>query len=300
MENVPSVSSDVLMARSPFRMIAIDLDGTLLSPIGKVTSRTKNAIHRARAHGLKICFATGRNLTESRSVLKDVDHHDAAVFVGGAMVIDPATNLTMHRTLLPHQLAADLCEALEARGHAVLALQDTYAAGVDYFVSHDFPLNAATDHWLKVTSATVKRLPRLTGVRHEHTIRIGIVAPRGEATELQKELIERFGDRIFSLVLKVPAAGVDVLEVFDASVNKWAGVMTIAKRHGIEAKQIIAVGDDVNDVPMFKHAGLALAMGQASDEVKQQAHRVIASNHDDGLAQFLEDFVASHAAIEAA
>lgn len=288
------------MAKSPFRMIAIDLDGTLLSPLGTVTPRTRDAVHRAREHGLKICFATGRNLTESRAVLQEVDHHDAAVFVGGAMVIDPATNLTLHRTLLPHELAAELCEALEARGHAVLALQDTYAAGVDYFVSHDIPLNAATEHWMKVTNAQVKRLPRLTGVRHEHTIRVGIVAPRGEATELQKEINERFGGRIFSLVLKVPAAGVDVLEVFDASVNKWAGVMTIAARHGIRADEIIAVGDDVNDVPMFKHAGLALAMGQASDEVKQQSHRVIAGNRDDGLAQFLEEFVASHAAIAAA
>jgi Cof subfamily protein (haloacid dehalogenase superfamily) len=281
-------------------MIAIDLDGTLLSPEGKVTPRTRDAIHRARAHGLKICFATGRNLTESRAVLKEVDHHDAAVFVGGAMVIDPATNLTLHRTLLPHELAAELCEALEGRGHAVLALQDTHAAGVDYFVSNDFPLNAATDHWLKVTKATVKLLPKLTGVRHEHTIRIGIVAPRGEAQDLQKEIIERFGERVFCLVLRVPAAGVDVLEVFDASVNKWAGVMAIAQRHAIKAEQVIAVGDDVNDVPMFKFAGLSLAMGQASDEVKQQAHRVIASNRDDGLAQFLEEFVASHAAIVAA
>jgi len=281
-------------------MIAIDLDGTLLSPAGVVSPRTRAAVHRAREHGLKICFATGRNLTESRSVLKDVDHHDAGVFVGGAMVIDPATNLIIHRTLLPHELASQLCETLEAKGHAVLALQDTYSAGVDYFVSNDLPLNAETEHWMKVTNATVKRLPRLTGVKHEHTIRIGIVAPRDEVTEIQREIVERFGDRIFSLILRVPAASVDVLEVFDASVNKWAGVMTIAKRHGITAEQIIAVGDDVNDVPMFKNAGLALAMGNASEEVKCQAHRTIGHTRDDGLAEFLEKFVASHAAIQAA
>lgn len=281
-------------------MIAIDLDGTLLSPAGKVTARTRDAVHAARAHGLKICFATGRNLTESRAVLKEVDHHDAAVFVGGAMVIDPATNLTIHRTLLPHELASELCEALEAKGHAVLALQDTAAAGVDYFVTHDLPLNAATDQWMKLTNATVKRLPKLTGVTHEHTVRVGIVAPRDQVMAIQKDIIARFGDRIFCLVLRVPAASVDVMEVFDASVNKWAGVMTVAKRHGILAEQIIAVGDDVNDVPMFKHAGLALAMGNASDEVKNQAHRTIGHTRDDGLAEFLEKFVASHAAIEAA
>ena len=88
-----------------YRMIAIDLDGTLLTPTGEVTARTKDAVHRALSAGLLVCFATGRNMTESQMVLDAVAHYDTAVFVGGAMVIDTKQRTTLHRTAMQPQLA---------------------------------------------------------------------------------------------------------------------------------------------------------------------------------------------------
>src|SRR5690242_14319108 len=108
-----------------FRMIAIDLDGTLLSPDGRVTPRAKAAVHRALSAGLLVCFATGRNWTESKTVIDAVEHYGTAVFVGGAMVIDTRQRVTLHRTMMQPALAAAVCGALESLGHAALALQDT-------------------------------------------------------------------------------------------------------------------------------------------------------------------------------
>src|SRR6266576_2097463 len=103
------------------RMIAIALDGTLLSPTGEVTPRTKDAVHRALKAGLLVCFATGRNMTESQMVLDAVAHYDTAVFVGGAMVIDTRQRTTLHRTAMQPQLAREICALLEEMGHAALA-----------------------------------------------------------------------------------------------------------------------------------------------------------------------------------
>src|SRR3954452_13349213 len=102
-----------------YRMIAIDLDGTLLSPTGEVTPRTKQAVHAALEAGLLVCFATGRNMTESQTVLDAVAHYDSAVFVGGAMVIDTKQRTTLHRTMMDPQLAREISAAMEAAGHAV-------------------------------------------------------------------------------------------------------------------------------------------------------------------------------------
>src|SRR5688572_7733316 len=131
-----------------YRMIAIDLDGTLLSPRGEVTPRVKAAVHRALRAGLLVCFATGRNWTESKTVLDAVEHYDSAVFVGGAMVVDTKQRVTLHRTLMERGLARELCQIMESSGHAVLALQDTAAAGVDYLVSGEIPLNRETEQWM--------------------------------------------------------------------------------------------------------------------------------------------------------
>src|SRR3954469_10610819 len=111
-------------------MIAIDLDGTLLSPDGKVTDRTKAAVHACLSAGMLVCFATGRNWTESKTVLETVAHHHHAVFAGGAMVIDREKKVVLNRTGIDAQLARAVCKMLEEAGHAVLALQDTGAAGV--------------------------------------------------------------------------------------------------------------------------------------------------------------------------
>src|SRR5580658_9044674 len=131
-----------------YRMIAIDLDGTLLSPTGTVTQRTRAAIQGALSSGYMVCFATGRNFTESRAILSAVEHFHHAVFVSGAMVMDTRQRVTLHRTLMDPQLARQLSRLLESRGHAVHALQDTGHAGIDYLISDNVPLTTATEQWL--------------------------------------------------------------------------------------------------------------------------------------------------------
>lgn len=277
-----------------YRMIAIDLDGTLLSPFGEVTPRAKAAIHRCLSAGLLVCFATGRNWTESRTVLEAVEHYDTAVFVGGAMVVDTKQRMTLHRTMMRPQLAAEICGYFEANGQAALALQDTGTAGVDYLISGDVPLNDATAKWMAVTAADVSRVRTLGQHPHDHTVRVGIVAPPEQTQAMKRELESRYGGEIMCHSLFVPAYGVEVLEVFDPAVNKWEGLLHVARRHDIAASEIVAIGDDLNDLPMIRHAGLGVAMGNARPEVMAVAKRVIGTNADDGLARFLEELVETH------
>jgi Cof subfamily protein (haloacid dehalogenase superfamily) len=277
-----------------YRMIAIDMDGTLLSPTGVVTERTKSAVHRCLSAGLLVCFATGRNWTESQMVLEAVAHYDTAVFVGGAMVMDTKRRVTLHRTMMQPQLAAEVCAFFEKRGHAALALQDTLASGIDYLITQGVELDASTQYWMRVSKAQVHRVPNLGSYPHEHTIRVGIVAPANETAGMVEELRQTFGDRIVCHSIPVLSQGVDVLEVFDPAVNKWEGILHVARRHGIEQREIIAIGDDVNDLPMLRKAGLGVAMGNARPEIQAVAHRVIGTNADEGLATFLEELVAEH------
>lgn len=277
-----------------YRMIAIDLDGTLLAPDGTVSPRSKAAVQRALRAGLLVCFATGRNWTESQTVLDAVAHYDTAVFVGGAMVIDTKQRMTLHRTAMQPDLAREVCKAIETLGHAALTLQDTQQAGVDYLATADVELNQATRDWMEVTRTAVKRVADLAAYSHEHTIRIGIVAEKHECDSVHKVLKERFGERILCQILYVPTYQVEVLEVFDPAVNKWEGVQHVARLHNIRPEQIVAIGDDINDLPMIAGAGLGVAMGNAKPAVQAIAKRVIKRNDEDGLAEFLNELVDQH------
>ncbi|HEX4793052.1 MAG TPA: HAD hydrolase family protein, partial [Humisphaera sp.] len=157
------------------------------------------------------------------------------------------------------------------------------------------PLNDATSQWMAATRSTVHKVGRLGRYQHDHTIRVGICATAAEIGIVKQELGDRFGDRIVFQNLLVPAYAVEVLEIFDPAVNKWEGILHVARRHGVEPEQIVAIGDDVNDIPMIRNAGLGVAMGNARPEVQAVAKRIIGANHDEGLAAFLDELVASHA-----
>jgi len=273
----------------PYRMLAIDLDGTLLSPDGTVSEGTKAAVRRAMKAGLVVCLATGRNLTESQGILDEVEHDDAGVFVGGAMVIDTRRRRTLHRTAMRPELAREVCGLLEGLGHAALALQDTSVAGVDYLATADVELNEATRSWMEVTSAKVERVSGLSRYSHQHTIRLGICDTNEEVNRVEAMLNGRFGDRILCQVLYVSAYAVEVLEIFDPTVSKWKGVLHVAEGQGIRPEEIVAIGDDINDLPMIRSAGLGVAMGNAKPQVLAGARRIIGSNKDDGLAEFLNE-----------
>jgi len=275
---------------NPYRLLAIDFDGTLLCPKGTVTPRTRIAIHRAIADGYIVCFATGRNHAESRQVLRDIDHHAPAVFVGGALVIDASNNTCLHRSLMNPNLARELCELFESQGHAALALQDS-ADGYDYLITDRRDVNPATAAWMALTQTAYQRVDRLSDHPHTHTLRVGIVASSDEIRQLKPILAQRFSNRTVFHSLLVPFYEVEVLEAFDPLVSKWAGVQIVAKRHNIAAEQIIAIGDDVNDIPMIVNAGLGVAMGNAHPDVRAIAKRTIKTNHQEGLAEFVEELL---------
>jgi hypothetical protein len=284
------------VGRPRYKLIAIDLDGTLLSPLGKVTARTKAAVHRCLEAGLLVCFATGRSFTESETILDAVAHYDSAVFVGGAMVIDTKQRVTLHRVLMEAQLAADVCDLLESAGFGAVAAQDPAGSGCDYLVSGDVKLDHAMSSWLDASSCTVRTAPRLgaDSKLHAHTIRVSFVARPAELDHVQRLLDDRFGERLFYHRIIVPHTGVELLEMFDPSVNKWEGILQIARRHRIDPEQVIAIGDDMNDLHMVREAGLGVAMGNARDELKTVAKRVIGTNREDGLAAFLEELLELH------
>ena len=210
------------------------------------------------------------------------------------MVIDTHHRRTLHRTVMEPKLAAELCEFLESHGHAALALQDTGTAGVDSSGQRrcstrrcDASLDGGNQR------AKVKVVPKMAQQEHRHTVRVGICAMPQQIEAVKQELAARFGQRIVYQNLLVPAYGVEVLEIFDPAVNKWEGVLHLARHHDIRPDQIIAIGDDMNDIPMIQHAGLGVAMGNARPEVQAVAKRIIGANRDEGLAQFLEELVAT-------
>ena len=278
-------------------LFGIDLDGTLLSPRGKVTDRTRAAIQAVVAAGHKVCFATGRNYTEAELVFEAVGHRDLVTLVSGAIVADARTGEWLVRSAMHPSLAIELCATIERMGFAAVAFEDRRATGVDYLVSQDRAIHQSLNVWLELSGQRVERKPALAKLDHQHTLRVSTVSTYEEADAIRRVIEKEFGDRVYVHGVRVVSDGAEILEMFDPAVNKWQGLLWVAGKHGIPQERIIAIGDDTNDLPMLKNASLGCAMGQARDEVKQAADRVIGSNAVDGLAVFLEEWLATKPAL---
>jgi 5-amino-6-(5-phospho-D-ribitylamino)uracil phosphatase len=278
------------VTRTP-HLFGIDLDGTLLTPRGRVAPRTRQAVHALLSAGHRVCFSTGRNLAEAAAVLDEVGHRDVMVAVSGAMTVDARDGRVLHRGHMHADLAADLCRTIEDCGEAAVAFQDLAESEADYFYSADRPVHRALEFWMHGSGQQVRRVPRMAEMDHAKTLRVSAVCGYAAAARIRTALQEKFSRRAYLHSIVVASEEAEIVEVFDPHVNKWHGLRRVADVYGIPHDHTVAAGDDTNDLPMLRHSGLGVAMGNARQEVKDAARRTIGRNEDDGLAAFLEEWL---------
>jgi Cof subfamily protein (haloacid dehalogenase superfamily) len=283
------------------RLMALDLDGTVLSPTGHVTPRTRAAIRRLIESGISVCIATGRSWWESRAVIDEGALLGPGVFVGGAVVNDMPTGKSLSHTRMIPALARAICGHLHDAGVAAMVMQDHCHADCEWLISEELEMPPSVPEWLTHHASSHRRVAGLTHAAHDWTLRVGTVTrTREEGERVIRRIAASMGDQVYFHQITVPTTGISVLEVFDVSVNKWHGVRQVAGLLGIGEHEIVAVGDDMNDLHMLRHARLGVAMGNARPEVMAVADRVIGSNAVDGLAIFLEAIEAGGGTFEAA
>lgn len=289
-----------------YDLLAIDLDGTLLDPWGRVSERNLAALKLARASGVRIAVCTGRGLVECRHVLEQIGQVDPVVVAGGAIVADPVSGGTVHRFAIDLPLVERTVGRLLEHRHPALVLKDPVRAGYDYLVVRGrdrLPLDPVTEWWFESMNVRVRDARGLEEDDHpEHTVRVGACGPADVMEGVKADLAGLCGDRAcmhsFGAAVAPEHASraggqeLHVLELFDIGANKWSAVNVLAKKLGVRTDRIAAIGDEVNDESMIRHAALGVAMGNAVPVIKAAAQRHTLSNREDGVAFAVEKIVA--------
>lgn len=282
-----------------YRLLAIDLDGTLLSRGGDVSSENREAIRRARDRGLRVVICTGRGLVEAAYALDCIGRQDPVVVAGGSIVADPCTGRTLHRFALDESLVLTATQLLHEFRYPALVLKDPVETGYDYFVAHgeaDHPLDPVTAWWFEKMNVKVRAARHLHEDEHpSHTVRVGACGLHAHLDEVIAALSQRLQDRAiahhFPAVVAPEHASrfsdgsrLHILEIFHSSATKWSALQVLAAQWGIGAEEIAAIGDEINDLSMIQNAGLGIAMANAVPSVTRAAHRQTLSNDQHGVA----------------
>jgi Cof subfamily protein (haloacid dehalogenase superfamily) len=264
---------------SPYRLLAIDADGTLVNSRQRVSPANRAALRRVRDAGLRIALCTGRILTETLALLDELAGLlDVAVCVSGALLSDPATRRTLHRTPLDRRLAREVCELLAAEGYPVLVIMDRDQWPCDAYLLPGEQSREHFERWV-ATGPCETRLADGYPADAPDPLRLMGVGPEADIRELQERLLGRYGSQHLTVQnLFAPNYGLHVMEIFAPGVDKWTGIRQMMDDWRLEAEHVVAIGDE---------AGLGVARANAIDAVKAVADIQTGSHDEDGVAQFI-------------
>jgi len=275
--------------RTPkYRLLALDIDGTLVNSRDELTPATSAAIRRACGAGIRVVLATGRRYSKALHLVEPLGLDVPLISASGALIKDPLD----HRTLFCAQFATgvlvDTLRTVAAAGHDAVLYADTFTEGFDFYCER-LDLNGSNQAQLAEyfgRNAGCGRVwPDLMTSPPPGIFAGFAIDTREKMTQLGQQLTRQFGDDLYVHILKSPFYSGWFCEIEPGGVSKWSAVQHLAHDWGIADDEICAVGDDVNDVPMIRGAGLGVAMGNAVPELKAAADRVAPCHDSDGLVE---------------
>lgn len=262
-----------------YRLLAIDLDGTLLSPQRTITPRTYDALFRAAAHGVSLVIATGQTLPVLRAVCADVPLRVPQIIYNGAIVADIATGKILHEHLVPQEYILQGLEAMREAG-----LHRAYHTHEHVYADRDTP---NVRNWYRPPVPPALEVDDVARIYPQPCVKlVGVGRDQRELPALRDRFAERYAGQLY-----VTQSSRDLVEFLHPSVSKGHALSMIAQDLGIRASEVAAIGDNHNDLGMLRFAGLGIAMGNAYDEVKAGADFVTLSNADDGVAHAIETLI---------
>ncbi len=272
-----------------YRMIGIDLDGTLLDGNDRISNENLTAIAHAQKAGAYVVPCTGRGWREAKYILDRIPGLDMGVFVTGASVVDVASGRSIDLAIIEPHLAIEIVQLLQDELESVLVFQEAELTGCDYLVTGHGELEERSYRWFELTESRVRTKRDVTPKDLHHTLRVGMILSGDRVNVVTDKVKQHFGDRVFvhsfvAVPVVQPEDQRHVLEIFASGVDKWRGLSWIAAQHGWADHEVATIGDQINDIAMMVGAGCGIAMGNAADEVKYHARHVTRDNDRHGVA----------------
>jgi len=273
-----------------YRLLALDVDGTLLDPAGELRPTVRDAVIAVQQRGLRVVLCTGRRFRTARPLAQALQLDGPLVVHNGALVKDLASGQTLQQSYIAAEMYHPAL-ALLRRLSTPMMYVDAFHENVDILTesmerAHPFQREYLADQLAHCHIVDDIASPLAHGV-----LMLSIMADGTNLQALRPVVEQTMGTRgRVHLLVNKNYQGY-ILEILQAGVSKWQALQQLAAQQSITPEEIIAVGDDHNDLDMIRYAGLGIAMGNAVDTVKAAADAITGSNAEDGLVQALERFV---------
>jgi len=266
-----------------YKLIAIDLDDTLLNDDGIISEKNKEAIKRAERAGVKVMIVSGRSYASTKQFIHEMALPNLTVSLNGAYLHDPADGRLVASFSIGQETAAEIIKDIEPFGIHV-----NFYYGEKVFCQGHTEQARFYGDMNRIEIDYIDSLAELS-----KTVSAGKLLmsnDREKLIQIRELLHNKFGDQL-NIVFSKPY----FLEVTDKKASKGSALLKAAEIYGIKQQEIIAMGDSENDLSMIRSAGLGVAMGNASDKIKKEADFTTLSNNESGVAYAVNKFIFNEA-----
>lgn len=260
------------------KLLAIDVDGTLLTDEYKMTERTKSAIWKIRELGVKVILATGRGPKSCFQIMEELDLNDPIITHNGAVIFDPVTK---HISLEIGFQAEELIPVIQYSRQAEI----------------HFDLCTAFEMYNEGATREVKEIYKKFNVNptfvedscliEEQIVKFTLFGDEKKLDQAMVELLPQFPKWSFI------RSGATFIDVIHPLATKGSALKHLIQEFGINPEHIVAFGNYFNDLEMIKLAGLGVAMANSPQQIMESADRVTTSNNEDGVALIVEELLHS-------
>lgn len=272
------------------KLIAIDIDGTLLTPNGYITPRTRAAIQAAQRAGIIVTLATARRYVGARAVATSLGIELPLIVYDGALIVShPSQAILACQTLAPEtaRQAIDIFRRYKIQP-VIHPCESEFCIREEVWTGPAENDNASLDLYLTAAGERTRRMPyEVLLARSTEAMRVVAFA--------EEEVLRRMLPEITALdctgnFAPIGGFGSAELAILPTGCSKASGVAALAARYGIKLENAMALGDGYNDLEMLREVGWGVAMGQAPEQVRTAASAVTATNLEDGAALAIERY----------
>ena len=283
-----------------YKLVAIDLDGTLLNQYGIITEKTKKAISKAQEKGVEVMIASGRAITSVKRFSKEINSNKYFISGNGAITYDIKNNKILYENILSKTKALKIIKICEENSiyYNVYTENGIIAKNLSYNTLYYYKDNLTKPDENRTHINIVENVYDYFEQREEKILKIMICDEHktvfNSIVRKLKELSEIEVLEVSHMSRKIIKQGTDEIaleyfytEVSAKDVDKWNALEEIIKLMNISKEEVVTIGDNANDLKMITNAGLGVAMGESAPYVKQSADIIAPTNDEDGVAIIL-------------
>jgi Cof subfamily protein (haloacid dehalogenase superfamily) len=274
------------------RLLASDIDGTLLNPQFQISPDDLSALRHAHDSGIEIVLVTGRRHTFALPIAQQLGFDFWLISSNGAVTRSLAGE-TFHRDLMPRQTCRELCGAMQDfRGNTVLTFDKESRGAI--VLEHLDDLNASIRRWLEKNMAYIDFVVPLENALVNDPVQAMFCGSMMRMAEARRAL-EACGmeGRITVLRTEYPERDLSMIDVLNAGCSKGHALERWAAHRGYQREEVMAIGDNHNDVEMLEFAGHPVIMGNACEELRGRGWSLTLGNDRCGVAAALAEVLGS-------